>query len=153
MNFADKHDIKKLNTRLDLLSKKLEKMSDIVPDNQQILEQTHSDRDLEKVASSTSNQPVQEAWSKLMLTKRIDANEESLEKFMQLLDKLASELENMKDKVLREILIKVLDFWQCEISKMFQLDESTTLFTHGRQFQHHPFQLRQTEIRLEKSRI
>jgi hypothetical protein len=93
MNFADQYDIQKLNRRIDLISTKLEKITEVVPDNDQILE--------EHQTTSNERQPVQEAWSKLMLTKRIDANEESLEKFMQLLDKLASEMDSIKNQILK----------------------------------------------------
>jgi len=92
MNYADKYDVQKLNTKIEILSKKVEKMSQVVPENEKILSQT-------SLQTSDSNQPVQEAWSKLMLTKRIDANEESLEKFMQLLDRLASDIDGIKKQI------------------------------------------------------
>lgn len=97
MNYADKYDLKKLSTRLDLISTKVEKLSEVVPKNEEIIEKLESETSIQ--SDNSKGQPIQEAWSKLMLTKRIDANEESLEKFMQILDKLASDIDTIKNQI------------------------------------------------------
>lgn len=95
MNFADKTDLDRINTRISLLQTKLDKLTDIVPTNEQIVEQVAP----EKEESTESIKPVQsatESWSKHVLTKRIESNEESLEKFMQLIDDLGSRIKSMQ---------------------------------------------------------
>lgn len=107
MNYADKYDIQKLNRRLDLLADKLKKMSNVVPSNDDIFDMVRQqaktiEDQVNELKNNTSTsedqqqQPVKDAWSKMMLTKRIDANESSLEKFLELLDKLALDVDNLK---------------------------------------------------------
>lgn len=92
MNFADKNDLDRINTRISLLQTKLDKLTDIVPTNEQIMAMT--------TGAQTTGEPeettVSESWSKHVLSKRIESNEESLEKFMQLIDDLGKKIKSMQ---------------------------------------------------------
>ena len=46
---------------------------------------------------------VNEAWSKHVLTKRIESNEESLDKFTQMIDELSSKLKNLQSDMSKKI--------------------------------------------------
>jgi chromosome segregation ATPase len=96
-NFASKNEIDKLNTRLDLFQTKLDKLTNIVPSNEDLLRKSDSNEGLD------DNLGVNEAWSKHVLTKRIESNEESLDKFTQMIDELSSKLKNLQSDMSKKI--------------------------------------------------
>jgi len=100
MNFADKYDLEKLNTRINLLQTKLDKLTDIVPSNEQIISDViEESKSEENIAEATAA----ESWSKHVLTKRIESNEESLEKFMQLIDDLGKKIKGMQSNLVEKL--------------------------------------------------
>jgi len=96
-NFASKNEIDKLNTRLDLFQTKLDKLTNIVPSNEDLLRESDSNEGV------NDNLGVNEAWSKHVLTKRIESNEESLDKFTQMIDELSSKLKNLQSDMSKKI--------------------------------------------------
>lgn len=96
-NFASKNEIDKLNTRLDLFQTKLDNLTNIVPSNEDLLRKSDSNEGL------NDNLGVNEAWSKHVLTKRIESNEESLDKFTQMIDELSSKLKNLQSDMSKKI--------------------------------------------------
>jgi len=96
-NFASKNEIDKLNTRLDLFQTKLDKLTNIVPSNEDLLRKSDSNEGI------NDNLGVNEAWSKHVLTKRIEGNEESLDKFTQMIDELSSKLKNLQSDMSKKI--------------------------------------------------
>jgi len=96
-NFASKNEIDKLNTRLDLFHTKLDKLTNIVPSNEDLLRKSDSSENVE------ADLGVNEAWSKHVLTKRIESNEESLDKFTTMIDELSRKLKNLQSDMSKKI--------------------------------------------------